>query len=150
MGNPDETAASEVHPGPAWPLALAFTTIVGTLLTACMMPFVALALITAATMKPRTAVVAMTGIWLVNQLLGFTLLGFPLVSYAFAWGGALGAASLAAMAVARTVVGWTGELVATRLAAAFVAAFAAYEILLFGFAGLAGGLETFTPGIVAQ
>jgi hypothetical protein len=149
MSVPTENATG-APPGFAWPLVLGLTTVIGTLATACMMPFVAVAVIIGATMAPRRAVAAMAAIWLSNQLLGFTLQGFPATPYVLAWAGALGAASLAAMMVARAVAAGTGDLVAVRLAAAFAAAFIAYEALLFAFATAAGGLQTFTPDIVTR
>ena len=141
---------SETDTERAWALALALATIAGTLIAACMMPFVTLATIAAATMRMRRAVTAVAVIWLANQAIGFTLLGFPTTPYAFAWGGALGAASLAALAVGRAIVGRADELAAARLCAAFAAALIAYEMLLLGFASIVGGLETFAPAIVAQ
>jgi hypothetical protein len=137
------------RPALGWGAALGFATVAGTVVISCMMPFVALALILAATMPPRRGGETMLAIWMGNQLLGFALLGFPATAYTFAWGGALLAASLAAMAVVQLVVGGR-ELVAARLAVGFAAAFLTYEGLLFLFASLVGGLETFTLPIVAR
>lgn len=136
--------------GWAWPLALALTTIVGSLATACMMPFVALAVMTGATMTPGRAAGAMAVIWLANQAIGFALLGFPPTAYTFAWAFALASASLTALAVSCAILGTMKDLAAFRLGAALAGAFVAYEVLLFGFASIAGGLETFTPTVVAQ
>lgn len=131
----------------AWPAALAFATIAGTLATACMMPFVGLAVVAAATMRRRAAALTVTAGWGANQLLGFTLLGYPLDGYTLGWGAALGLASMAALAAAMLVV---RNLALTRLALGFVFAFAVFEGLLFAYAGAVGGLETFTPAIVGR
>ena len=131
-----------------WPLLLAAVTIAATLATACMMPFVALATVAAATTNRATATVTVLGAWAVNQLLGFGLLGYPLDASTIGWGVALGVAALAAMTVARAVVG--RRPTPGRVIAAFVAAFAADEALLFGWALVAGGTETFTPAVVAR
>lgn len=140
--------------GTAWPLALATVAIGGTLATACMMPFVGLAVIAAATMARGPAAVTVAGVWAANQLLGFGLLGYPLDGYAIGWGLALGAGSLAAMLVARGVLARAapdrGLAGAVPLVIAFAVAFAAYEALLFAFALVQGGTETFAPSIVVQ
>lgn len=130
-----------------WPLVLAAATIAGTLATACMMPFVGLAVVAAATMGRGAALVTVIGAWAANQVIGFGLMGYPFTPYAFAWGGALGAASAASMLVARSVLG--GSRSPGRIGAAFAAAFAADEALLYGFALAVGGTETFTPAIAA-
>ncbi len=132
----------------AWSASLALAALGGTLATACMMPFVALATILAMTVRPVQAAMAISGIWAGNQLIGFGLLGYPLTEYAFAWGAALLAASLTAMLVAHLGRAMAGRTFA--LAARFIAAFVTFEGLLFAFAHLAGGLETFTPTIVAR
>ncbi len=133
----------------AWPIALAGAAVLGTLATACMMPLVGIATRAAATMNRAQAVTAVLGVWAANQLLGFGLLGYPLDGYALMWGGALGTAGVAALFVARRIVG-RGPVALGRLALAFVAAFAAYEVLLFAFALVAGGTDTFTPAIVLR
>lgn len=131
----------------AWPLALAAAATLGTLATACMMPFVAVATIAAATMDRPRALAAIVGVWAINQLLGFGLLGYPMTAYAASWGVALGVAGVASLLVARRVLGGTAPT-AVRLGLAFGAAFAAYELLLFAFSLVAGGTGTFTPSIV--
>lgn len=133
----------------AWPAALGTATVLGTLAAACMMPFVGLAVVAGTTMSTRRAALTVATIWAFNQLAGFTLLGYPMTGYAFAWGAALGLASMTAMLIARRVTTGTSGAVA-YLAGAFLMAFVAYETLLFGFALLAGGVETFAPAIVLQ
>ncbi len=127
-----------------WPVVLAATAVLGTIATACMMPFVAVATIAAATMNRREAVIAVVGAWAANQLLGFGLLGYPLSGYAIGWGVALGVASLAVMPLVRGIADGS----AVHLVLAFGAAFALWEGLLFGFALAMGGTGTFTAAIV--
>lgn len=136
--------------GAAWPLALATATIVGSLAAACMTPFVALSVLAVATMPLRRAVLTIGCIWAANQALGFTVLGYPGTSYAVVWGVALGLASLAAGLVARIVLRGQRDLAVVPLLLSLGAAFVAFEGLLFGFALVAGGIETFAPTIVTQ
>lgn len=132
-----------------WPLILAGSAILGSLALACMMPFVALATLAALTMARAQAVVTVGGIWAVNQLMGFGMFGYPHDAYAFGWGAALGAASLAAMFVARRFAGAT-PLAPLRTLGAFGIAFVAYEALLLGYALFAGGTDTFNAAIIFQ
>ncbi|MBP6013593.1 MAG: hypothetical protein KBA31_15305 [Alphaproteobacteria bacterium] len=134
----------------AWPSVLAASTIAGSLAIACMMPFVALAVVVAASMPARQAVFTVTAIVAANQAIGFAFLGFPADGYTIAWGAALWGASLASLATARLIVGPSPDLSATRIALASLAAFAAYEALLYAFATQVGGIETFTPAIIMQ
>ena len=136
-------------PAWAWPLALALATVAGTLATGCMTPFVALAAITPATLPRGRAAVTVGAVWLINQTLGFTVSHYPLTTYAFSWGAAMGIATLAAMLAASLVVR-PGQASVLRLSAAFAVAFGVYESLLFAFAGVEGGLSTFTPAIVGR
>lgn len=133
----------------AWSAALAVVAILGTLATACMMPFVALAVATAATMPRQRAAAVLGLVWATSQLLGFAVLGYPPTAFAFAWGVALGVAGIAAMLVAAAVLGRRAPS-ATGMVSAFLAAFVAYEAGLFGFALIAGGADTFTLPIVLQ
>ncbi len=133
----------------AWPATLASVTILATLASACMTPYIALAVIAAATLSRRHAAWTIGGVWLTAQILGFTVLHYPSSAYAFAWGAALGVASLAAMLAASLVMDRSRPSL-SRLVAAFVAGFALYEGLLLGFAYVAGGVETFTPAVVVQ
>ena len=129
-----------------WAITLAAVAVLGTLATACMMPFVAVASIAAATLPRGQAVIAVLGAWAANQLLGFGLLGYPATGYAIGWGVALGGASLAVMPLVR----WMNDGSAVRFVTAFVSAFALWEAVLFGFALAAGGVDTFTPAIVLR
>ncbi|NTS65905.1 hypothetical protein HRV97_12120 [Sphingomonas sp. HHU CXW] len=132
----------------AWPLTLAAATILGTLATACMMPFVGLAVVAAATMRKPAMLVTIVGAWAANQLLGFGLLGYPLEGYALAWGVALGAASVAAGLLARAA--FAESVTLPRALAVFAAAFVLDEALLYAFALAVGGTATFTPAIVLR
>jgi hypothetical protein len=133
--------------GIAWSCALAAAALLGTLASACMMPFVAIAVATAASMTRSHAIVTIGGIWAIDQVLGFGLLGYPPTAYAFAWGAALLVASLGAMLLARRLLSGRRAL-GLRLCLTFLAAFAAYEGGLFVFALLVGGNQTFTAPII--
>lgn len=147
-----EDIANKPGPGPgwAWPLVLAAATIAGSLAAACMMPFVALAVLASATMAARRASLTIGAIWAANQTLGFTVLGYPPTANTVMWGAAIGVASLAAGKVAKMMLHDRKDFAAASVLRAFGAAFVVYEALLFAFAQFAGGTETFAPAIVLQ
>jgi hypothetical protein len=132
---------------PAWPGLLTITAVVGSLAAACMMPFTALAVLSAATLPGRPAATAVVAAWLFNQGAGFGWLGYPHTADAAFQGLVIGLAALAALATARAVRAERGGL---RLAVAFLAAFSVYELVLLAGALPTGGLWTFAPRYVAQ
>jgi hypothetical protein len=133
----------------AWALVLAVATVAGSLAASCMMPFVALAVMSAATMTRRQAAVTVAACWAANEAIGFAVLHFPANASSFGWGAAALIAALGAMLAASAILA-RGRLSAARLAGAFVLGFAAYEGLMAAFGLAGGGLATFAPAIVAQ
>src|ERR1700744_6743620 len=103
----------------AWALVLAVATVAGSLAASCMMPFVALAVMAAATMTRRLAAVTVAAAWAANEAIGFTLLHFPANASSFGWGSAALVAALGAMLAASLVLA-RGRFSAARLAGAFV------------------------------
>ncbi len=146
---------SQPSPTPATPRqALAWTTtldvaaIAGSLLLACMMPFVGLAAVAALTLPWRAGVLTVLVAWGVNQAIGYGLLGFPTDTFTILRGVAILACTLLAFGVARFGRAAGGRLVVSRAVLAFVAAFAVYEAAMYAFAVPLGGVETFTPAII--
>lgn len=138
------------HPNStAWSLALATTAVLGTLASACLMPFVAVAVATALTMSRARAVATVAAIWAVNQIIGFGFLGFPATAMTIAWGVAIGLASLAATALASHLLAGR-KAVEPWLLFVFASAFATYECLLLAFGAMTGRVGAFTPDIVLQ
>jgi hypothetical protein len=115
----------------------------------CVTPFAAFAVLIAATMPWRRALGTMVAIWLINQLIGYAALGYPVDGLSLAWGGAIGAASLAAIAAA-VPIARSGGAPWLRIALGFAAALAVYEGVLFLVSLGLGGSENFSPAIVAQ
>ncbi|HEX4112973.1 MAG TPA: hypothetical protein VH020_10595 [Stellaceae bacterium] len=143
--------AARRGPGAAWAwLALLLVAAaVSSVTFACVTPFAAFAVLTAATLPLPRALGAMVAVWLVNQALGFCALGYPLDGSTLAWGGALGVAALAATLGSAAAIAMTPGLW-PRLALGFVAAFGVYEGLLYLAALGLGGTENFSPAIVAK
>src|SRR5215467_3534558 len=60
----------------------------------CVTPFAAFAVVAAATVSRRDAVMLAVALWLTNQAVGFGLLYYPWTASTFAWGAALGVAAV--------------------------------------------------------
>lgn len=129
----------------ALPAVLAATTLSGTMVFACMMPFAAIATLAALALPRARGLAAVTACWFGNQLLGFGLMGFAWDGPTVAAGFSLLAASLIAFLAARVVTGR-----GLNPALALLAAFAAFELSLFAYALPFGDPGLFSPAIVAQ
>ncbi len=134
-----------------WILILTLAGIGGSLVISCIAPFVALAVALAGTVRLAAAVRAMTAIWLANQFIGFVFFHFPRTPNTVLWGLAIGAAALVSTVIAANVMKRaTAAPILARIGLAFVLGFAAYEGGLFVAALSLGGVETFSPAIIAQ
>lgn len=118
---------------------------------ACATPFAAFAVLAAATLPLRPALVVVTGAWLVNQTIGFGALQYPIDAKTIAWGFVIGAAALAAtgtsIAVLRALPPSRTPLV---LALTLACACAAYEVALFAATPFLGDAGAFSVAIVTR
>lgn len=132
-----------------WPLSLGASTVVGSLLLACIFPFAAFAALAALTMTPRRGFFLVTAAWMINQATGFFLMSFPWDAQAVGHGIAILAASLAATVVARLAVETVRGAASLRVAAALASAFVVHQVLLRAYASVGGGVENFSADIIA-
>ena len=116
---------------------------------ACATPFAAFAVIAAAMLPLRSALLVITGAWLVNQGIGFGALHYPIDSSTIIWGLVIGIAALAATVAAAAILRLQGRT-AVLLALALLCGYAAYELALFAATPFLGGAENFTAAIVAR
>ena len=115
---------------------------------ACITPFVAFAVVAAYALSPGAALLTVMAIWLANQTIGFTVLGYPWTVDTILWGLAIDA--LLATAVAcLTLQLWVRNNIAA-MGVAFVLAFAAYEGGSFLVTFALGGASAFTPAIIGH
>lgn len=133
-----------------WIAIVAITSIMFSLALACATPFAAIATV-AGSFLTRRAAVAMSGFaWLANQAVGYFVLDYPTTWDSYAWGLAIGLAALIAV-TAVLAVRAVGRSPALTVLLSFLAAFAAYELLLFAStAVLPSGDGAFSPAIVMQ
>jgi hypothetical protein len=118
---------------------------------ACATPFAAFAVLAAAMLPLRPALLVMTGAWLINQGIGFGALHYPIDSNTMLWGAAIGIAALAATAISSVVLcslrqGRTSLVLALTLACAY----AGYEIVLLAATPFLGGTDSFAPAIIGR
>lgn len=132
------------------PLVLVAISAVGSLEFACITPFVAFAVAAPYAFSTRTALVTVAAVWLVNQAIGFGVLGYPWTVATILWGIAIGASALAAAGSAAAIVqpGIPNRIAAA--AAGFVPAFLVYQGGLYLASFALGGRNDFTPAIVGR
>jgi hypothetical protein len=100
---------------------------------ACATPFAAIATLAALKLGSRGALAVIGLVWLTNQAIGYGLLGYPWTWDSAAWGLAIGlSAAVAVLAASGLSTTRPAPLV---MSLPFVAAFAAFELGLYG-AGL--------------
>ena len=118
---------------------------------ACATPFAAFAVIAAAMLPLRPALLVVTGAWLVNQGIGFGALHYPIDGNTMLWGAAIGIAALAATAAASAVLhSLPQNSTPLVLAVALICGYGVYELALLAATPLLGGADSFTAAIVAQ
>lgn len=118
---------------------------------ACATPFAAFAVIAAAILPLRPALLVVTGAWLVNQIIGFGALHYPVDGSTIAWGLVIGAAALLSTAAASTVLRMLPQgRTPLMLAITLFAAYAVYELALLAATPFLGGEGVFTAAIVAR
>lgn len=132
-----------------WPVSLGISTVIGSLLLACVFPFASFAALAALTMTPGRGLMLVTAAWALNQATGFFLMSFPWDAQAVGHGIAILAATLAATAVARFTLGKVHGPVALRAGAALLTAFVVHQLLLRAYASIGGGAENFSAEIIS-
>jgi hypothetical protein len=118
---------------------------------ACATPFAAFAVIAAAMLPHRTALLVVAGCWLVNQGIGFGMLHYPIDLTTMLWGFVIGAGALVATLAASAVLRATPRLPAPlALTLALVSAYVGYELTLLAATPFLGGASSFTAAIVTR
>jgi hypothetical protein len=118
---------------------------------ACATPFAAFAAFAGAVLPLSAALPVVVAAWIVNQAIGFGVLGYPVELHTFLWGFAIGAAAFIATAVSALVLRLLPAIGRpAELALALLAAYAAYEVVLFAFTPVLGGAGAFTVAIIVR
>jgi hypothetical protein len=118
---------------------------------ACATPFAAFAVVAAAMLPLRPALLVVAVAWVVNQAIGFGAHGYPYNLNTVLWGFAIGAAALLSTVAAKTLLhSRSGSSTLAALGLATLVAYAVYELVLFAFTPFLGGAGAFTLAIVAR
>lgn len=118
---------------------------------ACATPFAAFAVVAAAMLPARPALIVVAGAWLANQSIGFGTLHYPVDGSTVAWGVVIGAAALLSTAAASTIFRMLPQgRTPLMFTIALVAAYGTYELALFAATPFLGGEGAFTAAIVAR
>lgn len=118
---------------------------------ACATPFAAFAVIAAATLPLRPALLVVVAAWLVNQAIGFCALGYPYDLGTVAWGFVIGAAALTATIAAALVLrAAASAALPIAFGVALACAYAVYELVLVAATPALGGAGDFTLAIVGR
>ena len=134
---------------PLWLALLVTASVVFSLGLACAVPLAAFAATAALSLSRRDALLLIVLVWLSNQLVGFTVLGYPSDASTFAWSAMLGVVAILATLAGRGIAGRLANAGrAFTATATFLVAFAVYEATLFVVsATLLGGTEIYTAAI---
>jgi hypothetical protein len=117
----------------------------------CATPFAAFAALAGAMLPLSSALLVFFAAWIVNQAIGFGVLSYPVELHTFFWGAAIGAAALIATVVAALMLRLLPAISRpVELALTLLAAYVAYEVILFAFTPILGGAGAFTVAIVAR
>lgn len=115
-----------------WIALIAGLTVIGSFALACVAPMAAVAALAALTLRRTQGLLLVLVAWVVNQAVGFVLLSYPHTTDTYAWGAAIGVASvLGYVAAAAVAPRAKSTLVATLIA--FAAAFVVYQAALYAF-----------------
>jgi hypothetical protein len=118
---------------------------------ACATPFASFAVLAAAMMPLRPALLVVAGAWLVNQAIGFGALHYSVDPNTVLWGFAIGAAAaVATMSSAIVLRVLRRNRTSVALTVALVCAYATYELALFATTPFLGGEGAFMPTIVTR
>jgi hypothetical protein len=118
---------------------------------ACATPFAAFAVIAAAMLPLRPALLVVTGAWLANQGIGFGALHYPIDGNTMLWGLVIGIAALAATVTSAAILRWLPQSrTPLVLALALVCGYGAYEVTLLVATPFLGGADSFTAAIVGR
>ena len=118
---------------------------------ACATPFAAFAVIAAAMLRLRPALLVVSGAWLANQGIGFGALHYPVNVNTMLWGLAIGFAAVAATVVSAAILrSLPKSSTPLVLAVAFIGGYGAYELALLAATPWLGGAGNFTAAIVAR
>jgi hypothetical protein len=151
-GSPHLFAAIDSRIAPSFCLLLVTAAcVLASLAFACATPFAAFAALAGVMLPLSAALPVVAAAWVVNQAIGFGVLGYPMEMNTLLWGLAIGVAVLGATAASALVPRLLSAASrAATLTFALIAAYAVYEIVLLAFGLALGGSGAFTITVIAR
>ncbi|MGK7910810.1 MAG: hypothetical protein AB4050_04900, partial [Synechococcus sp.] len=125
---------------------------VSNILYYCTVPLVGVGVLAGTTLPRRRAMTVLLTLWFVNQLLGFTVRGYPYTVSTFAWGGVMLLGATLAVLLASFIPAFRHDQLrhGLWLTLSLLLGFAMYELVIW-LGGLAlGGVHGFTILILAE
>jgi hypothetical protein len=121
------------------------------LVFACATPFAAFAVLAAAVLPLRPALITIGLVWAVNQAIGFGILDYPRDFNSAMWGLGIGAAAVLTTVAASAIFRQFSQTnrVMTYLIA-LVVCYAVYELIMLAMVPALGGIESFSLDIVGR
>lgn len=146
----DGDGLSRVASTTLWIALVAVLSIGGSYAYACIAPLAAIAALAATRMDRDAGLALVIVAWLANQIVGFGLLDYPHTASTYAWGAAIGLATLSGFAAAR-IAGRTKAPSLVTLGIALLASVVAYEAVLYATGLLLGASDdAFSAQVVGQ
>jgi hypothetical protein len=134
-----------------WLILLLLSSLVFSLGFACATPLAAFGALAAVVFSRRDALILCGAVWLVNQVVGYTILNYPCNVDSVSWGLALGSATILATVSSRWIYCHSKTPYLFRLVAAFIAAFGVFEMTLYSASVFVlGGGQEFAVDIVTR
>lgn len=128
-----QAAPGDLNPAVVFAALIALGGVVSSFTLACAAPFAAFIALAACFTRTRTQALLVGFVWLANQAIGFSCLGYSMSADTVAWGGIMGAASVITAVVAAMVAPRVARFgIVAQVGITFVAAIAAYELALLG------------------
>lgn len=132
-----------------WLALLVAASVAFTLGFACVVPFATFGATAAMSLQRRDALLLTVALWLVNQIIGFTVLHYPWDGMTLTWGAILGGVAILSTIAAQMTIRQQGIMVTA--VSSFAAAFIVYEGTLYLIsATVMGGTEDFAAAIVVR
>ena len=114
-----------------WLILLPLSSLVFSLGFACATPLAAFGALAAVALSKRDGLILCGAVWLVNQVVGYALLGYSWNINSVSWGLALGGATILASLSSRWIYRRSKTQYLFRLTVAFIAAFAVFQVSLY-------------------
>jgi len=114
-----------------WLILLPLSSLLFSLGFACATPLAAFGALAAVALSKRDGLILCGAVWLVNQVVGYTLLQYSWNTNSISWGLALGGATVLATLSSRWIYRRSKSHYLFRLIAAFIAAFAVFQVSLY-------------------